>query len=574
MESLSIKGMNWTLRDVSAVDVKRLENQLQLHPLVARCLATRVQDPEQARIWLRPSIDHLHHPFLIKGMDVAIPRIQQAVQNSERIRIVTDYDVDGTTSSLIIQSTLRLLGAKDRIDYHIPDRFNEGYGFSEIAARQAVQDGIHLIITADIGVRDHDAVRIASENGVDVIICDHHLPAGESVPEHATAVLCPPQDGCEYPNKALAACGVSLKLAQALLEDHPKCGPVIRSMLKVAAIGTVADVVDLSTPENRAIVAYGLKGLQAGVHAPGLRALLDVAGLHGEISSEDLGFKIGPRINAAGRLAKATTVIELFDERDPARARAQAQALDELNQKRRTIQAELVDTCLASIPSSMPHFVTLWGAEKDGWHRGIVGIAAAKVRDAVNRPVAIVATSGTEARGSIRSIPGHHAVKALDSVSDLLLGYGGHPAAAGFSVEIKNLEALQNRLEMWAETQTETTESTPNIDVDAICYAPDLRHPDIDILAQGLSDLGPHGKGNPAPVLQLENIHVNNARSMGEKHLRLQLGELDAVWWNGRQYSHALTDGPISLIGTLGYNSWRGKRTLRFTIEDAKPFTA
>jgi single-stranded-DNA-specific exonuclease len=573
MNSLSFTGQSWCLRDVSPEDSKRLENQLQLHPVVARCLAARVTDPMQARNWLRPSLDHMHDPALISGMDVAIPRIKRAVSQNERIRIVTDYDVDGTTSSLIIQGALRLLGAGNLVDYHIPDRFKEGYGFSEVAANKAADDGIGLIITADIGVRDHTAVSTAAARGVDVIICDHHLPAGEAVPTEATAVLCPPQEGCGYPNKSLAACGVSLKLAQALLEDHPKKSAIIRSMLKIAAIGTVADVVDLSTPENRAIVSFGLKSLQSGHHVPGLRALMDVSGLQGEISASDLGFRLGPRINAAGRLAQATAVIELFDERNPERARARAQALDDLNRDRQDIQRVLVQRCLEQLPESPPDFVTLWGNEADGWHRGVVGIVAAKVRDAVNRPVAIVSVSGEEARGSVRATASCHAVQALDSAADHLLAYGGHPAAAGFSVRTKHLEALREQLNLWAGEHTEPGSWTPSIQVDAICDADHLRHPDIDLLAQGLSDLGPHGKGNAAPVIQLDGVQISDPRPMGEKHLRMRIGEIDAVWWNGREHTHALTQGRISLVGSLGYNSWRGKRTVRYTVADARPFT-
>ena len=213
---LSVGKQRWDQREVSPDWVKTLANQLQLHPLVAHCLALRVTDADQARDWLRPSMTHLHDPHLIAGMQTAIARIEAAIRSEERIRIVTDYDVDGTTSSLVLQSTLRLLGAGDRLDYHIPDRFLEGYGFSVIAAEKAADDGIGLIITADIGVRDHAAVSCAAERGVDVIICDHHLPDGASVPVDAHAVLCPPQEGCPYPNKALAAVGVSLKLAQAL----------------------------------------------------------------------------------------------------------------------------------------------------------------------------------------------------------------------------------------------------------------------------------------------------------------------------------------------------------------------
>ena len=571
MNVLSIKQQKWTLREVESSTVKELSHKLQLHPLVARCLTLRTSDPERARVWLRPSLDHMHDPHLILGMETAIERIRQAIRDKERIRIVTDYDVDGTTSSLILQSTLRLLGAGELLDYHIPNRFDEGYGFSEVAAEQAADDNVGLIITADIGVRDHTSVALAKSRGVDVIICDHHLPGGASVPDDAVAVLCPPQQGCGYPNKALAACGVSLKLAQALLDEHPRKMAILRSMLKVAAIGTVADVVDLSTPENRCIVAHGIQGLRAGIHAPGLHALLEVAGVQGEITAEDLGFRLGPRINAAGRLAKATAIIELFDERDPDRARAKAQTLDGLNTKRQQIQRKLVDNVLDTLSDTPPPFVVAWGPESEGWHRGVVGIVAAKVRDATHRPTAIIATAGDEARGSVRSPAGHHAVQALNSVSDLLIAYGGHPAAAGFSLNKDHLDELNERLCDWALQQE--AEAVPALLIDAKCTADDLRRPDVDILAQGLSDLAPFGKGNPSPLLQIDNLRVGNIRPMGEKHIRMQMGDIDAVWWNGREHSHTLLEGPISVVGTLGYNNWRGRRSVRFTISDARPFT-
>jgi single-stranded-DNA-specific exonuclease len=553
--------------------VHLLENTLQLHPLVAHCLALRVNDPDLARVWLRPSLEHLHDPYLILGMGIAVARIRAAVVAGESIRIVTDYDVDGTTSSLILQSTLRILGVGSSVDYHIPDRFHEGYGFSVIAAEKAATDGVGLIITADIGVRDHAAVDAASAAGVDVIICDHHLPSGASVPTGAVAVLCPPQAGCDYPNKALAACGVSLKLATALLEDHPRRVAILRSMLKVAAIGTVADVVDLSTRENRAIVAHGLQGLRNGTHAPGLHALLEVSGVQGEITAEDLGFRLGPRINAAGRLAKATTIIELFDERDPARARAKAIALDGLNTERQKIQRSLVKDVLAAVVDPAPPFVVVWGAEAEGWHRGVVGIVAAKVRDAVHRPTAVIAVAGDEARGSVRSVPGIHAVAALDSVEDLLLSHGGHPAAAGFSCKVSDLEAIRSGLERWCADGGAQTDLAPEITVDVRCDAEAFRAPDADILAQGLSDLAPYGKGNPAPVIQIDGVKVSGIKPMGEAHIRMSVGGIDAVWWNGRIHSHALTDGPISLVGSLGYNNWRGRRSVRFTIKDARPFS-
>ena len=568
--SLSFENRTWSIRQAPVGVIRGLVSELQLHPLVAQCLALRVTTAEDARRWLRPSLSHLHDPYEIDGMARAVDRIKTAVSNQHRIRIVTDYDVDGTTSSLVLQGALRLIGGGDLVDYHIPDRFNEGYGFSEAAARQAIEDGIELIVTADIGVRDHAAVSLAASQGIDVIICDHHLPAGERVPDDALAVLCPPKEGCSYPNKALAAVGVSLKMAQALLENHPRREAITRSMLKVAAIGTVADVVDLSTPENRAIVAFGIQGLRAGRHAPGLHALLEVSGVQGEVTAEDLGFRLGPRINAAGRLKQATAVIELFDERDPDLARAKAQQLDALNGQRQQIQRRLVDEVVANLGDPPPPFVVEWGEEEDGWHRGVVGIVAAKVRDHAHRPAAIIAVSGSEARGSIRSIPGAHAVEALDSVAEMLTAYGGHPAAAGFSLPANRLDSLRAGLCAWAEAHQADVSPAASLSVDARCDADDFRSPEVAILAQALQDLGPHGKGNPAPLIQVDGVQVTDVQPMGERHIRMRINGVDAVWWGGRRHTHALTQGQVSVVGQLGYNHWRGRRTVRFTVEDAR----
>ena len=544
--------------------VQTLAQALDIPPMVARCLAQRAT-PEGARQWLSPSLEDLHDPMEMAGMERAVARIRTALNERQTIRIVTDYDVDGTTSSLILQSTLRLLGVRDALSHHIPDRQGEGYGFSEQAAANAVADGVGLIITADIGVRDHAAVSRAVAGGVDVLICDHHLPAGADVPGDAVAVLCPPQAGCSYPNPALAACGVSLKLAQALLRDHPRQEAILRSMLKVAAIGTVADVVDLSTPENRAIVRLGVDGLREGPHSPGLQALLDVAELGREITAEDLGFRLGPRINAAGRLAKADAVLTLFGCTDPGQARVQAQALDKLNRDRQGIQHTLVERCLETLPDPSPHFAVLWGEEADGWHRGVVGIVAAKIRDRVHRPAAVIAVSGLDARGSVRAPPGVHAVHALDAVSDLLLTYGGHPAAAGFSTKAAHLPELARRLDEYVREHTPSADLVPSLTVDADCDPADLG----TALAEGLARLAPFGKGNPAPMLRLPVLQLSQVRPMGAQHLRMRIGAVDAVWWGGAAHTEALTQ-PVELVGTLGFNHWRGQRSVRFTIKDAR----
>lgn len=569
-EPLSYRGQRWIHAPDDPGRVARLAVQAGLPPLVARILLQRApgEDPDA---WLHPSLEHLHDPFTMLGMATAVPRIAQAVRDRQRVRIVTDYDVDGTTSSLILQGTLRLLGAGDRLDYHIPHRFEEGYGFSPRAAQAAVQDGVDLLITADIGVRDHEAVRIAAEGGVDVIVCDHHLPAGEAVPDAALAVLCPPQADCHYENPALAACGVSLKLAQALLDRHPKAEPILRSMLKMAAIGTVADVVDLGTLENRAIVALGLDELRRGQHSPGLSALLQAAGIRYDLDqgwhldAMDLGFRLGPRINAAGRLESATAVIQLMDERDPARARERARELNELNLARQQIQGRLVEQALAQLGGDPPPFVLLWGPEEEGWHRGVVGIVAARLREQLHRPVAVVAVAGDQARGSVRSVASVHAVAALDAAADLLDRYGGHPAAAGFSLPADRLPALAERLAAWTGQQHQDGLPPPELSIDATAAPELLTWP----VVEGLGRLGPHGKGNPAPLLAVPCV-PSALRPIGQEHLGFMAGPIEAVWWGGAAFAERL-QGPVELAVEVGLHRYNGRTVRRLTVRDARP---
>lgn len=565
VRDVSWTGRRWTMRPTSAV-AGELARTHGLSPLASQCLAHRTT-PASAAAFLAPAHEHLHDPSLMFGMNAAVARIRKALEDRQRIRIVTDYDVDGTTSSLILQNTLALLGGRDLVDYHIPDRFDEGYGFSARAASRAVADGVGLVLTADIGVRDHASVTTAAAGGTDVIICDHHLPEGAGVPEDAHTVLCPPQAACSYPNPALAACGVSLKLAQALLVDHPKAARILRSMLKVAAIGTVADVVDLATPENRAIVALGLGELSRGPHAPGLQALLEVAGLGaGPLQASDLGFRLGPRINAAGRLSDASAVVELFSCRDPTEARRRAAQLDLLNRQRQGIQRRLVKTCIAGLSEPTPGFVVAWGPEAEGWHRGVVGIVAAKVRDHCHRPVAVVAVSGDEAKGSVRSVPGIHAVRALDAAGDLLDRYGGHPAAAGFSVATDKLPALAERLAGWVDAGVETEALVPELVLDAACSPSELNRTTLDELER----IGPFGKGNPAPLLTLSGVRTARPGPLGTGHLRFEVDGLDCVWWRGADHEAALATGPVDLVGRLELNRWKGRERLRFTVEDGR----
>ncbi len=575
----SFTGAEWAEPPVGAARVAALRAHTGLSEPAAQVLALRWDgdDLPGAAQWVAPSLDHLHPPGAMLNMDAAVDRHRSALRRKEKIRVVTDYDVDGTTSSLVLQAALKLVEPQLDVSYHIPSRFDEGYGFSVRAARQAADDGVGLVVTADIGVRDHAAVSEARSRGLGVLVCDHHLPAGAAVPPDAI-VLCPPQAGDSYPNRALAACGVSLKLAQALLRDHPKRDAVVRSLLKLAAVGTVADMVSLGTLENRAIVALGLRELARGPHHPGLQALLEVSDLAGPGSRIDevaLGYRIGPRINAAGRVAEARLVVDLLSERDPAKARALAARLDALNTERRDIQKRLVEGCLAALPDPPPPFVVMAGREDDGWHRGVVGIVASRVKDEIERPVAIVSIQGELAVGSVRSIPGVHAVAALDTVSDLLLKYGGHPAAAGFTVRAADLDALRDRLSEYVTRVAPSESSAPVRRVDARVPA--------ELLGQGLSDelarLGPFGMGNPAPSLLVPGVRPFGVQVKGESQALLKFlvtgaggRAVEAVWWRRAEHADALRTGaPVDLLCGLGEHHWNGASRLQLDVRDVRP---
>ncbi len=569
-EALSLSGAAWTLKPTDPALLEALQSAGHGRVL-AICLSHRgAQTPALAERLLRPDMGALHDPYAMLGMDVAVARLERAIRDKERIRVVTDYDVDGTTSSLILQATLKILGGQG-VSYHIPDRMKEGYGFSVLAAETAAKDGIQLIVTADIGVKDHAAVTRSRELGIDVLVLDHHLPPGEDVPDDATAVLCPPQLSCSYPNTSLAACGVSFKVAQAMLASHTSRDRILRSMLKLAAIGTVADVVDLLTQENRAMVALGLEALNEDRHSPGLASLLRVAGVtQGSITSRELGFRIGPRINAAGRMETATRVVELLTTGDPDSAKAQAQELDELNTRRRGVQEAMLSHAMRQVPEPPPPFIVVAEVEGPNWHRGVAGIVAARLRDTHNRPAAVIAITPGGATGSARSIPEVHAVRCLESAEDLLDRFGGHPAAAGFSLAPEKVAALRERLEAAATEQLNG--KTPVLVHRADATVP-VQDADFTLL-RALEGLAPHGKGNPEPLLLLKGGTVRNTRLIKDKHLkgRLMMGgqSVDFIWWGAAQHRAAIEGKEVEVLAKLGVNVWQGIERLQLTVEDAR----
>jgi single-stranded-DNA-specific exonuclease len=571
-----LSGARWQLAACDELKLHRLHTETDEPELLLRCLLNRgIESAADIRRFLAPDFPaHLHAPSLLRDMDKAVDRLRQAARARERIMIVTDFDVDGTTSSVILSSVLRLTGGDDSlITCYVPDRFTEGYGLSRQIVERAAAEGYGVIVTADIGIKSHAEARRARELGLDLIICDHHLPDGEDVPADAFAVLCPKgSSGTEYPNKHLAACGVALKLAEALLDGHAKREALLGSLAKLAAIGSIADLVDLTAAENRAIVAHGLRALSQHNRNHGLRALLEIARVGQPLTAYDVGFKIGPRINAAGRIAHANLVLALFAAPTAEEAARLARQLDELNSERQQIQYALMAKLTAAVKDQpLDRVLVFAGPEQEGYHRGVVGIVSSKLVEATGRPALTCAVNEDGlAHGSARSIAGFHIVEALDSVSDLLLKYGGHPMAAGFALAASKLEELRWRLNRYAAERLREEDLGRALTADAELPLEQVNQATVRALAR----LEPHGIGNPAPLFLLRRLPLRGVNVLKGKHLKLLVGAppraLEALWWDRAGFRSQLAGAAaISLLCRPEINVWNGRERAQLKVEDA-----
>src|SRR3989475_5712287 len=439
------KSKKWIVRERDHSRAAQLASTLGVSPIVAHLLIARGHDhPESARSFLNPSLDQLHDPFLMRGMSDAVARLGQALDRREPILIYGDYDVDGTTGTAVLLRALRMLGAT--AGYHVPHRFTEGYGIRQEALEKAAAEGYKLVVSVDCGITAHEPLNWARTNGLDIIVTDHHLPDKEEGAPPALAVLNPNQHGCSYPDKNLAGVGVAFKLVHALFRERGREAQA-PGFLKMVAIGTVADVAKL-VGENRAIVALGLADLpRARNH--GLRALIEIAGCgdDGEMTAYDLGFRIGPRINAAGRMDAARAVVELFNAKDKEEARRLAEHLDTRNNERKEAQREIFNRAVEEFESgdrdSQTHAAIIAG---DGWHRGVIGLAASKIAERLHRPCVVISLEGDLGHGSARSIEAYHLFNGLTSCRDLLDKFGGHSHAAGLSIRRDRVAEFRRRL--------------------------------------------------------------------------------------------------------------------------------
>lgn len=541
-----------------------LSGELGISPVTAQVLYNRgFTTPEAAHRFLTVGREQILDPFLLKDMDKAVELVRRRIASGQPIMVYGDYDVDGITGTAVLVLALRALGAE--VAYYIPDRFSEGYGFNTGALEAIRQQGCDFILSVDTGVAATAEAAAAREMGMTLVVTDHHEP-GPELPK-VDALVNPKRPDCTYPFKGLSGVGVAFKLALALGT------PGVWDLLDIVTLGTIADMVPL-VDENRAIVREGLSRL-GNTSRPGLRALMDVAGVRQPITATHIGFALGPRINALGRMGSARAGVELLLTDDPIRARELALQLDEANRQRQAVEAQILEEALAqaeALPPEEKEYVLVLAGE--GWHHGVVGICAARVLEAYHRPAILLSIDGDEVRGSARSIPAFHMFRALSQVSDLFSKFGGHAAAAGMTLRRKaDLPELRRRLNQIGAAWLRPEDLVPQLSIDAFLRLDQIN----DDLMMELQRLEPHGVGNPAPVFAASDLAVQDVRIMGKEgqHLKLWVRQngagcsMEAVGW-GMAPAQPAPRAHVQVAFQPEYDTWQGQTRLRLTMKDLK----
>jgi single-stranded-DNA-specific exonuclease len=550
-----------------------LAREVRVSAPMARLLAIRgIDTPDAAQRFLHPSLDHLHDPFTLADMTPAVDRILRAVDQGERIAVHGDYDCDGITSTVILRRALELIGAK--VVHFIPHRIDDGYGLQPETFDRLQADGVRLVISVDCGIRGHDAARRARELNVDLIITDHHEP-GSDLPS-ALAVINPKRHDCAYPDKNLAGVGVALKLVQALCRrlDRER---VLPAFIKVAAIGTLADVVPL-VGENRVIAKLGLELLSKGPHKVGLRALLDVAGLAGKpVDGGHVAFQIAPRMNAAGRMSTPDIAARLLlaaDETMAAEAQDLARQLDGENVKRRGEEASIYSSARKVIegdPTVGARSILVVAG--DGWHRGVIGIVASKLVDSFHRPVIVISIDGDDAHGSCRSIRGFDMLAALEQSASHLTRFGGHKLAAGVTLPAAGVSAFRASIAEYADTLLGPDDLKPRLRIDGSLAFREI----TGAFASEMALLAPFGAGNPRPLFETNGVEVvDGPRRIKDKHLKMALKQqgriFRAVAWRAveREDFISANRASLDLAFSLEHNRYEGNEYLELSVSDLR----
>ena len=562
--------MHWNILDPDRDTIRTIQNSFRSSEVFARVLANRnITTLEKAEPFFHSDLDQLHDPLLMMDMEKSVHRVLQNIRSGNPIMVFGDYDVDGTTGAASLYIALNTFGAD--VTYYIPDRDKEGYGLSTKGIDVAKDNGIDLIITCDCGINAFDQVNYANEKGINIIITDHHT-TDERLPD-AYAVLNPKRSDCEYPFKGLCGGGVAFKLITALAIKLNIPFSEIEEILPLITLGTAADIVPMKD-ENRIIVDHGLKMLSS-IKRPGLKVLLELAGLKHNVSVGQLVFGIAPRINAAGRLGDANRAVECMVTNDEHRAKILAKELDEENKRRQAIQQQVVDEAFHKVNSEadLKHENALVLADH-GWHHGVVGIVASRVREEFHRPTVIISMENGTGKGSARSVNGFDLYLALSECKEHLDGFGGHPMAAGLSVRSEKLDDFRNAFIEVANEWINEDQLEPTITLDSEISLKDITPRFMDFLDK----LSPYGPGNMRPKFALMNCEVTGTPKVIGKtgeHIRFQIKQgmrsISAVGFGlADKYEMLITGKPVDVACVVETNEWQGNVSTQLNVRDIR----
>jgi single-stranded-DNA-specific exonuclease len=558
----------WHILEGDAAKVSALQTALKIHPILCELLVQRgIEDFEKAKQFFRPSLSHLHNPWLMKDMDKAVARIMKAFEQNESIMVFGDYDVDGTTSVATLYQFLKSIGPN--IDFYIPHRYREGYGVSKMGIDHAKATGINLIISVDCGIKSTDLIAYAKELGIDFVICDHHLPDATLPP--AVAILNAKQSDCNYPYKELCGCGVVFKLITALAEKYNLPDSSYLQYLDLVATAIAADIVPL-TDENRTMAFFGLQKVNEDP-SHGILALLELAKQNRPIRISNLVFAVAPRINAAGRMDDAKKAVQLFIEKEYQSALAVASLLQQDNLDRREADTTISEEALAEIENDPSHlYKKSTVVFQSHWHKGVVGIVASRLIEKHYKPTIVLTQNGDIVSGSARSVQGFNLYEALHACRAHLLGYGGHFAAAGMTMSIDQLEAFKIAFENAVAERITPEQLVPEIAINAILPLDQINMQFFNIIAQ----MEPFGPDNMRPIFIAKNVRdAGYSKLVKEAHISFSVTQgnqiVRGIGYNMPEKMNLVKSGqPFDLVFQLQLNEWQGNQSVQLQVIDLK----
>lgn len=566
-----MKDKRWTLKPANEKHIQQLCEDLRIHPSLCRLLAVRgITEYDSAKTFFRPQMDHLHDPFLMKGMKQAVERISEAVEWHERIMIYGDYDVDGTTSVAVVYSFLREQ-YNGELSFYIPHRYREGYGVSKQGIDYAHANGYTLLITLDCGIKSVELINYAQSLGIDVIVCDHHTP--DSILPPAYAILNPKQTDCTYPYKELSGCGIGFKLISALAKHWKLAEEAVFEYLDLVATSIAADIVPMDG-ENRVLAYYGIKKVNENPSLS-IQTLKELAGVNRTLSVSDLVFVIGPRVNAAGRMDDARKAVELFIEKDAEKIQEFAAQLQSDNTDRKEVDKNITEEALALIESDdkMIHrkSTVLF---KETWHKGVVGIVASRLIDHYYRPTIVLTQSNGKVSGSARSVSGFNIYEAIHECRDLLENYGGHFYAAGMTMHPDRVKEFSEKFEEVVSKSIPPELLIPEIKIDAEIKIADIRQSFYNIINQ----FEPFGPVNMRPVFITRNVYDyrGNSRVVKEQHLKFVVHQhsghvIDGIGFFLGHKAEIVNRGAFDMVYTIDECEYNNMKKLQVKVIDIRP---